>query len=140
MKGGKSVTVDAPISQMPVHVRAGSIIPMGPIVSHASLQADAPVELRVYPGANGEYTYYEDAGEGWGYERGEYSLTKMRWNDASGTLAIEPRQGAFPGMRAKRQLKIVIVGPGNGVSVDAGRKVFDVVYDGSAMTVHTPER
>jgi len=137
IKGGKTITADAPISHLPMHVRAGSIIPMGPVVSQALEQVDAPIELRVYPGADGEYTYYEDAGEGWGYERGEYALTKMRWNDASKTLLIDPRQGTFPGMNPKRQFKVVVVASGNGIGAAVGGKILDVAYDGTAMTVNT---
>lgn len=137
LAGGRTITVDAPISRMPIHVRAGSLIPIGPVVRHASEQIDAPIELRVYPGADGEYTYYEDAGDSWGYERGEYALITMRWNDTSRKLVIGQRQGSFPSMPAKRLFKIVIVGTHEGHGVEAGGKAIDVLYDGSAVTVES---
>jgi alpha-D-xyloside xylohydrolase len=135
LSGGRTVTVDAPISRIPLHVRAGSILPMGPVVQYASEQPDAPIELRIYPGADGDYTYYEDAGEGWGYERGDYALIKMRWNDASRKLTIGKRQGSFPGMKRKRLFKVVVVGPEAGRGAEQDGKATDVVYDGSAVTV-----
>jgi len=135
LSGGRMVTAEAPISRIPLHVRAGSILPMGPVVQYASEQPGAPIELRVYPGADGEYTYYEDAGEGWGYERGEYALIRMRWNDASGKLTIERRAGRFPGMQVRRVFKVVVVGPSAGRGAEQDGKTIDVVYDGSAVTV-----
>jgi alpha-D-xyloside xylohydrolase len=137
LAGGRTIMADAPISHMPIHVRAGSVIPMGPSVQHASEGVDAPIELRIYPGADGEYAYYEDAGEGWGYERGEYALVKMRWDDASRKLAIGRRQGSFPGLQPKRVFRIVVVGPADGHGIEPGGNSIDVVYDGDAVTVDT---
>jgi alpha-D-xyloside xylohydrolase len=119
---------------MPVHVRAGSIVPLGPVVQTVADGAGAPLELRVYPGADGHYTYYEDAGEGWGYERGEYALVDMRWDDAAGKLTIAARQGSFPGMKPKR-LRIVLVGPGRGTGIDAADGAIELDYVGKAVTV-----
>ena len=127
LAGGRTVAVAAPIDRMPVHVRAGSIVPLGPVVQYASERPDAPIELRIYPGADGDYTYYEDAGEGWGYERGEYALTGMHWDDAARRLTIAQRRGAFPGMQARRRFKVVIVGREG--------KPADLVYDGRAVTI-----
>jgi alpha-D-xyloside xylohydrolase len=110
-----------------VHVRAGSIVPLGPVVQYAAERPDAPLELRIYPGADGDYTYYEDAGEGWGYERGEYALTDMHWDDAARRLTIAPRRGTYPGMKTRRRFKVVVVGQEG--------KAVDVVYDGRAMTI-----
>jgi alpha-D-xyloside xylohydrolase len=125
--GGRTVAVAAPIARMPVHVKAGTIVPMGPVVQYAAEQLEAPVELRIYPGANGDYTYYEDAGEGWGYERGEYALTDMHWDDAARKLTITPRRGTFPGMKTTRRFKVVVVG--------LEGKAADLVYDGRAVTI-----
>jgi alpha-D-xyloside xylohydrolase len=100
---------------------------MGPVVQYASEQPDAPIELRIYPGADGDYTYYEDAGEGWGYERGEYALTRMHWDDPGRRLTIAQRRGDFPGMKPQRRFKVVVVGQ-NG-------KATDLVYDGRAVTI-----
>jgi len=125
--GGRTVTVAAPIARIPLHVKAGSIVPLGPVVQYASEQLEAPIELRIYPGADGDYTWYEDAGEGWGYERGEYALADMHWDDAARTLTIAQRRGTFPGMKARRRFKVVVVGQDG--------KAADLVYDGRAVTI-----
>ena len=125
--GGRTVTVAAPIARIPLHVKAGSIVPLGPVVQYASEQLEAPIELRIYPGADGDYTWYEDAGEGWGYERGEYALADMHWDDAARKLTIAQRRGTFPGMKAQRRFKVVVVGQDG--------KAADLVYDGRAVTI-----
>jgi len=127
LAGGRTVAAAAPLDRIPLHVRAGTIVPLGPVVQYASEPTDAPLELRIYPGADGTYTLYEDAGEGWGYERGEYALTDMRWDDAARKLTIAQRRGAFPGMQARRRFKVVIVGREG--------KAADLVYDGRAVTI-----
>lgn len=127
LAGGRTVAVAAPIDRVPLHVKAGGIVPLGPVVQYASERLDAPIELRIYPGADGDYTYYEDAGEGWGYERGEYALTGVHWDDAARKLTIGQRRGAFPGMKPRRRFKVVIVGQQG--------KATDLVYDGRAITI-----
>ncbi|HSV13102.1 MAG TPA: DUF5110 domain-containing protein, partial [Tepidisphaeraceae bacterium] len=136
--GNTTITADAPIARIPLHVRAGSIIPMGPAVQYASESPEAPIELRVYPGADGDYTFYEDAGEGWAYERGEYALVRMRWDDARRTLTIGARQGDFSGMIAKRQFKVILVSPGDGCGVEPAEHALDLSYEGRAVTVSLP--
>jgi alpha-D-xyloside xylohydrolase len=138
--GGRTIAADAPLSRIPLHVRAGSIIAMGPAVQFASQQLDGPIELRIYPGADGEYMLYEDAGEGWGYERGEYSLIRMRWKDAARKLVIGAREGRFPGMKPSRHFKVTVVAPGVGAGAGSDAKPLNVNYDGSATSVTIPRR
>jgi alpha-D-xyloside xylohydrolase len=127
LAGGRTIAAAAPLARIPLHVRAGTIVPLGPVVQYASERTDAPLELRIYPGADGTYTYYEDAGEGWGYERGEFALTDMRWDDAAHQLTIAGRRGTFPGMQAQRRFRVVVVGQEG--------KAADLVYDGRAVTI-----
>jgi alpha-D-xyloside xylohydrolase len=110
--GGQTTSADAPLDTLPIFVRAGSVIPIGLDVQHASESLDAPIELRVYPGADGEFTFYEDANDGYGYERGEYATTTIRSNSATGTLMIGPRQGSYPAMPAARAFDATLVGTG----------------------------
>jgi alpha-D-xyloside xylohydrolase len=134
--GGRSVKVPAPLERMPVHVRAGSVIPVGPAVEHVGQAKDAPIELRIYPGADGVFTFYEDAGDGWGYERGEYTLTRMRWDDQRGRLTVLQRQGAFPGMARKRLFHVVVVTPGAGHGAAQPVQQRSVVeYDGTPRSI-----
>lgn len=136
LAGGKTMMVEAPIERMPLHVRAGSVIPMGPVMQFSSEDMDPVIELRIYPGADGEYTYYEDAGDGWGYERGEYALTRMRWDDAARKLTIFRRQGRYPGMKATRRFKAIVVGRDDGLGAEpAGGATKMVIYDGRTVVL-----
>ncbi len=85
--GGQAVRVDAPLDRMPLFVRAGAILPMVEGLQYADQAPDGPMELRVYPGADATFALYEDAGDGYGYERGEYTVTRLAWDDARRTLS-----------------------------------------------------
>lgn len=106
-EGGQTVTVDAPIERIPVFVRAGSIIPAAAPGNSVEETLDGEIELLVYPGADVDYDFYEDAGDGYGYEQGEYAVTHMEWNDKEGKLSIgEPvSPGGF--QSKKRKFKVV---------------------------------
>jgi alpha-D-xyloside xylohydrolase len=116
--GSVTVTVPAPLDRIPLAVRAGSILPLGPAIEYAG-QATDPIELRVYPGADADFTLYEDEGDSYRFERGAHSTIPIHWNDATRTLTLGPRQGAFPGMAAGHTFNVVIVSPGHGVGGDA---------------------
>ena len=86
-RGGQEVTVDAPLDRMPLFVRAGSIIPIAEGLQYADQRPEGPMEVRVYPGADADFELYEDEGDGYGYERGEYTVTHLHWDDAARTLS-----------------------------------------------------
>ena len=109
--GGKTVERPCPINEMPVYVRAGSILPYGPDVQCSGEQAWDSLELRVYPGANGTFTLYEDEGDNYNYEQGAFTQIVMTWDDASRTLTIGDRKGKFKGMLAQRTFRVVLVAP-----------------------------
>jgi alpha-D-xyloside xylohydrolase len=115
--GGATITASAPLDRIPLDVRAGSIVPMGPAIEYAG-QATDPIELRVYPGANGDFNLYEDEGDSYRYENGAHSIVPIHWDDATRTLTIGARQGSFPGMAAGHTFNVVIVGAGRGVGGD----------------------
>ena len=117
-KGGATVTVEAPIYRIPLAVREGSILPLGPAIEYAG-QATDPIELRVYPGANGDFTLYEDEGDSFRYERGAHATISIHWDDAARTLTLGARQGSYPGMPAGHTFNVVIVSDGHGVGGDA---------------------
>jgi len=106
--GGQTITVDAPLNKTPLFVPAGSIIPMGPARQYASDMPDAPVTLRVYDGADGEFAFYEDEGDGYGYESGLYALWDIRWNDGAKELTIGKRRGEYPGMPQTREFMVTV--------------------------------
>jgi len=134
--GGQSVTKNCPLDTLPVYVRAGSIVPMGPALHYATERPDAPYEIRVYPGVDAKFTVYEDDNETYAYERGERATYDLIWNDTTRTLTIGTRQGSFPGMIAKRKITVSLVTPGGkAVSSTAPQTVETVVYTGQPVVV-----
>jgi alpha-D-xyloside xylohydrolase len=133
---GKFADVAAPLDRMPLYVRAGSIIPMGPEEEYAKQKPDNPLELRIYPGGDGDFTLYEDEGDTYNYEKGKYSTIPVHWNDARRTLTIGERKGSFPGMIENRTLNVVVVGENHGTGVDAVPSPDKVVqYSGKDLSV-----
>lgn len=110
-KGGQSCVVNCPIERIPLFVRAGSILPMTEVMQHVDEVRDAQYEIRVYTGEDAQFALYEDAGDGYGYESGERSFIGMRWHQSKAELAIERREGSFPGMIEERDYRIVFVTP-----------------------------
>lgn len=106
LKGGQTVTATIPLGHSPLYVRAGSILPIGPDVQYAAEKAWDDLELIVYPGANATFTLYEDEGDNYNYERGQYTEIPITWNDRSRTLTLGARSGSYPGMIASRQFRI----------------------------------
>jgi alpha-D-xyloside xylohydrolase len=94
--GGGVRSVAAPLSQIPLFVRAGSIVPMGPMIQYATESAD-PLELRIYEGADASFTLYEDAGDGYAYEGGEHATVSLTWNQARQSSPSAPARGATRG-------------------------------------------
>jgi alpha-D-xyloside xylohydrolase len=114
-EGGRRVTRQAPLDLIPLYVRAGSIVPMGPNVQYATENPGAPYEVRIYPGADARFTLYEDDNETYAYEKGERATYDLVWDDTAKTLRIGARRGSFPGMTAQRDLNIVLMsGTGRG--------------------------
>lgn len=134
--GGRTVDAPAPLDTLPLFVRAGSILPLGPQLQYAAEKPENPVELRVYAGADGAFTLYEDQGDGYAYEKGVYATIPMTYTEASKTLTLGARRGAFPGMLARRTFHVVWVRPGHGVGLEPEASPDAVVqYDGGAVTV-----
>ena len=134
--GGQRVDTAAPIGTMPLFVRAGAIVPMGPIVQYTAEQPAPPLEIRVYRGADGTFTLYDDEGDTYDYEKGAYATIPLTWNDAAETLTIGPRHGTFPGMVEERTFRIVFVDEGHGDGVAETQSPDAVVhYSGNPVTV-----
>jgi len=133
--GGQTIEAAAPIETMPLFVRAGSIIPYGPPVQSAMVQPD-PIELRVYRGADGTFTLYEDEGDNYDYEKGDYATIPISWNEAKLELTIGNRHGRFPGMLKQRTFHVVWVSPGHGTGIPSTELPDAVVpYTGKAVTI-----
>lgn len=106
-RGGQYVEAQAPISRIPVFVRAGSILPMESGLSYASQETGAPFEIHVYPGRDGSFLLYEDDGDGWGCESGRYNRIALRWDDAGSTLTIGGCENVFPQGILGRELLLI---------------------------------
>lgn len=112
--GGQSVLKQVPLNIIPLYVKAGSIVPFGSNVQYATEKKWDSLEIRIYPGADGMFTLYEDENDNYNYEKGIYSTIQFHWNDAKKTLTIDKQQGSFPGMLTNRVFNIVIVDSNNG--------------------------
>jgi alpha-D-xyloside xylohydrolase len=133
--GGATATVDAPLSEIPLFVKAGSIVPMGPFIQYATESID-PLEIRVYRGQDGSFSLYEDEGDTYAYETGAHSLIPFTWNEQAKTLTIGARTGSYDGMPANRTFNIVWVDASHGAGVDVVGAPDEVVaYSGAEVVV-----
>lgn len=110
LDGGQTVSAAAPLSHAPLYIKAGSILPLGPDVQYANENKFDNLELVVYPGADATFTLYEDEGDNYNYEKGQYSTIQLTWNDRNKTLTIGKRNGSFPGMLQSRTFRVKIIG------------------------------
>lgn len=139
LEGGAITTAAAPFDRIPVHIRAGSIIPFGPELQYIGEKPADPITLMVYRGANGVFTLYEDDGLTFAYEKRGFTRIPMRLDDAAGVLTLGRREGKFPGMLEERTFQIVVVSRDHPVpfSFDPA-PVKTVTYRGEAVTVELP--
>ena len=126
---GAEVVLDAPIGKIPLLVRAGSVVPLAPVQQYVGEKEDSPLELRIYPGADGHFTLYDDDGLTYRYEQGQRSKVNMAWNDKTGTLTLGARQGTYQNMPSQRQLHVRLLR-----SQQWSEK--DVTYNGRSLSVH----
>ena len=138
--GGKSIYRTTPQDIMPLYIPAGSILPIGPEVQYSTEKKWDNLEIRVYAGADGQFTLYEDEFDGYGYQQGNSSEIPFLWDEATQTLTIGQRSGTYPGMLQQRTFRIVRVSSKKGYG-DSPSTVYDhiVSYDGNALTVSLAE-
>ena len=106
-QGGQTVTLETQLNRVPMFVRAGSILPMGPVMQYVGEKKWDNLELHVYPGADATFTLYEDEGDNYNYENGVYTIIPITWTDRTKTLTIAERKGSYPGMLEKRHFTII---------------------------------
>ena len=138
-EGGLAIDATAPLERMPIYVRAGSIIPMGPELLYATEKAADPIELRIYTGADGDFLLYEDENDNYNYEKGAYATIAMHWDESKKTLTLGERNGKFPGMLKSRSFRVVVVRENTGIGIESATQPDQVVqYSGEQITVTTP--
>ena len=134
--GGTTIDADAPLNRVPLFVRAGAIVPVGPAIQYTGQKPDAPITVYVYPGRDGSFSLYEDEGTNYGYEKGASSRIPLTYDDATHTLHLGERRGSFPGMVEKRRFRIRLLTenarPGTEFEARADREVD---YTGQAVTI-----
>jgi alpha-D-xyloside xylohydrolase len=136
MEGGVAIDADAPLERIPIYVRAGSIIPMGPEVMYAAEKPADRSELRIYDGADGDFLLYEDENDNYNYEKGAYATIAMHWDDGKKTLTLSDRHGTFPAMLQSRSFRIVFVRENLGAGLAASAQAGKVVeYSGKQIVV-----
>ena len=134
--GNRTIEADAPLERLPLYIRAGSILPLGPDEEWSTEKPADPIELRIYQGADGDFTLYEDENDNYNYEKGAYATIPLHWDDAHQTLVIGDRKGQFPGMLESRTFHVVFVGRGHGIGINPEPQPDQTVtYSGKQVTV-----
>jgi len=134
--GGQKLTVKAPYERIPLYVRAGSIVPVGPAMEWSDEKPADDLLLLVYAGADASFTLYEDDGLSYGYEKGEYSSIPLVWDNTARTLTIGPRTGSYPGMIQSRRFRVVLVDPAHTFVWNPDAEGTDVQYTGETVTIN----
>ncbi|UAY50854.1 glycoside hydrolase family 31 protein [Ferruginibacter albus] len=133
--GGQTIHAAAPVERIPVYVHAGSIVPLGPAMQYVDEKATDTIELRIYPGADGKFSLYEDEGDGFNYKKGMFSTIDIVWNNKEKTLTIGKRSGSFKGMLLSRKFNIVLVDKNMGTGVHNDAYTRTVNYTGTQVAI-----
>src|SRR5437868_4425026 len=134
--GGRTLEADAPLERLPLYIRAGSILPMGPDEEWSTEKSVDPIELRIYRGADGDFTLYEDENDNYNYEKGIYATISLHWDDAQQLLTIGDRKGQFPGMLDSRTFRIILVAENHGTGINPENQADKTVqYSGKQVSV-----
>ncbi|MBL8092697.1 MAG: DUF5110 domain-containing protein [Anaerolineales bacterium] len=126
--GGQTIEAEAPLERLPLYVRVGAIVPMGPARQHVDDLPDAPLEVHVYPGADGHFDLYDDAGDGYAYEEGAFTTVGLTWDEARQTLTLGARAGGYDGMRPDQDIHVIVHDP-------TGLRERYATYRGEALTL-----
>jgi alpha-D-xyloside xylohydrolase len=136
LSGGQTIDADAPIETIPLYIRAGSIVPMGPYLQYATEKPADPLEIRIYTGADAEFLLYEDENDSYNYETGKYSTILMKWNETGKSFTIGNRKGDFPGILRNRTFRIIWVNSENGIGLEPSTQAKVVQYSGKGMAIN----
>ena len=120
-RSGERAVKTCGLTELPVYARGGSIVPLGAVKESVMAGPDAELEIRVYTGADARFVLYDDAGEGYGYEQGQYARCTLGWSEADAVLRISAREGSYPGMAQEQTLRIRVFRPGAAPAVQTVR-------------------
>ena len=126
-KGGSWIDRPVSLDTFPLYAKAGAIVPTGPALQYVGQVRNPYVDVKVFPGADGSFTLYDDAGDGYGYEKGEFAEIQLSWDDKARKFTFGERQGSYPGMDAERDF-IVTLPDGASKSVRYAGKAVEVVF------------
>ena len=135
LQGGQQTEKAVPIDLIPLYVRAGAIIPIGPFKQYWNEKQDTNLEIRIYEGADGLFTLYEDEGDNYNYEKGKYATIGFIWNNKERTLTIGNSKGQFAGSLHKRTFQLVLVKKGNGVGINDSKPNQTINYEGKKLRI-----
>lgn len=133
--GGQRLSVNAPYSRMPLYVREGSIVPVGPAMEWSDEKQADDILLAVYAGRDARFVLYEDENVNYGYEKGRFARIPLEWDEGSRTLTVGPREGSFPGMLESRRFRVVVCDPGHPFAYDPDAPGTAIQYDGTTQQI-----
>jgi alpha-D-xyloside xylohydrolase len=136
IQGGQKTTIDAPYERLPLFVREGTILPIGPEMQYTTEKPTDPLSLYVYSGKDCNFTIYEDEGINYNYERGYYSTIRLSYNESKRNLTIGERKGSFDGMLKSRTFNVIYINKENPSGFDkVATVVKSVVFNGSQIEI-----
>ena len=135
IKGGQTIKAEAPLDKIPLFIKAGAIVPMGPIVQYSGKKTADTLEIRVYKGMNAQFDLYEDEGDNYNYERGKYTIIPFKWDEVRNTLTIGRKQGSYPGSLSNRIFNVVFVTESDGHEITVNTIKNKVSYSGKLIEV-----
>ncbi|MEO8608850.1 MAG: TIM-barrel domain-containing protein [Chloroflexota bacterium] len=133
--GGQMMIATAPLDIMPLFVRSGSIVPLGPDITYADEYPNASLDLCVYPGQNGSFTLYDDEGDNYNYEQGHFATIHISWDEASRRITLHDRQGSYPGMPDSREFRIVFGGTEDDQHLLESKGNQIIIYKGREISI-----
>jgi alpha-D-xyloside xylohydrolase len=133
--GGQTIKADAPQDKIPVFVKSGSIIPMGKMMQYTGEKSNDTLEIRIYQGADGNFSLYEDEGDNYNYEKDKYTVIPFAWNEKTHVLTISNLQGSYEGHLKKRIFNIVFVSENNGGGIAEAKIKKTIIYNGSSVVI-----
>jgi len=132
-KGGQTISTAAPLDKIPLYIKAGAILPMGKVVQSTAEDQKKIIEIRVYEGANGTFELYEDEGDNYNYETGNYTIIPFKWDDKHKILTIKEMMGDYKGCLKERTFNVIFVGNEKRIAKEQGVVSKQLIYTGKEI-------